>query len=265
MLKMALYICVRCGNPFKARPSDHQKHCTRSCYLAALKAVSPKAGLFGGLICVDCKQEKPVTDFRPRLIRGEVKPCPRCEPCRVKHDAACREARREAIRRASALYIARQKAADPKGWKQRHNSIAARLYAKNPNKYRAKAAASRAANPGKVSQAMKTWRSKNPDKVLEHVNLRRARILNAPRSEMIDRAAIIARDKGKCYLCGKEPKGWHLTLDHMVPLSRGGDHTPENLRVCCRKCNNAKSDKTPEEYRDYLKARAAASVSLSDN
>ncbi len=69
---------------------------------------------------------------------------------------------------------------------------------------------------------------------------RRARKRNAPRIEKIDRAAIIARDNGTCYLCGCKPAGRDLTLDHVIPLVRGGSHTADNLRVACRSCNSSK-------------------------
>lgn len=55
--------------------------------------------------------------------------------------------------------------------------------------------------------------------------------------------------KGRCYLCGrktklKSPRGDPLlaTIDHVVPLSRGGTNEASNLRLCCRGCNKKKSD-----------------------
>jgi 5-methylcytosine-specific restriction endonuclease McrA len=39
-----------------------------------------------------------------------------------------------------------------------------------------------------------------------------------------------------------------VTLDHVQPLSRGGHHTPENVKVCCEACNMAKDNKTLAEY-----------------
>ena len=38
-----------------------------------------------------------------------------------------------------------------------------------------------------------------------------------------------------------------LTVDHLVPQSRGGGHTWENLAACCSPCNHRKADRTPEE------------------
>lgn len=46
-----------------------------------------------------------------------------------------------------------------------------------------------------------------------------------------------------CYLCGDEGKDF----DHIIPLSRGGEHSLSNLRICCTSCNSVKSGSTPEE------------------
>jgi len=51
------------------------------------------------------------------------------------------------------------------------------------------------------------------------------------------REQVMARDK-KCVDCGSEKE---LTLDHIIPLSRGGVNTPDNLRVLCARCNRRKS------------------------
>lgn len=47
-----------------------------------------------------------------------------------------------------------------------------------------------------------------------------------------------------CAYCGQPAIGW----DHIVPRSRGGSNTPENLAPACRKCNSSKSNRTPEEW-----------------
>jgi hypothetical protein len=62
---------------------------------------------------------------------------------------------------------------------------------------------------------------------------------------------ILERDGWRCYLCGVEtPRELRGTLDpcapetdHVIPLSRGGAHTEENLRCCCKRCNARKGNK----------------------
>lgn len=49
-----------------------------------------------------------------------------------------------------------------------------------------------------------------------------------------------------CYLCGAELELREVTVDHFIPLAKGGTHRMSNLRPCCFPCNNAKGDKFPE-------------------
>ncbi len=48
---------------------------------------------------------------------------------------------------------------------------------------------------------------------------------------------IIERDGSACVWCGREPWRTDLTVEHLVPRSRGGRTSPENLTVACRPCN----------------------------
>lgn len=93
----------------------------------------------------------------------------------------------------------------------------------------------------------RNWRKRYPERNAEKERRRVARKKKAPVIEKIDRLAIIARDNGTCYLCGTKPTGSDLTIDHVVPLSKGGSHTADNLRVACRRCNIRKGDRLLKE------------------
>lgn len=56
----------------------------------------------------------------------------------------------------------------------------------------------------------------------------------------VSRAYIIARDKSRCHLCGKRCERDEIHIDHLIPVSLGGKHVPENLRVACAGCNTRK-------------------------
>ena len=58
---------------------------------------------------------------------------------------------------------------------------------------------------------------------------------------------VLTRYSGKCAYCGMELNGSY-TIDHKIPLSRGGCNKIENLALACRKCNCKKNDKTDYEY-----------------
>lgn len=54
-------------------------------------------------------------------------------------------------------------------------------------------------------------------------------------------------NSGTCHYCGKKSDRRKLTMDHIVPLSRGGKSAKGNVAVCCKDCNNSKKYYTPAE------------------
>lgn len=63
----------------------------------------------------------------------------------------------------------------------------------------------------------------------------------------LSRKNILLRDRYTCQFCGRKFPAGELTLDHVMPRSRGGRSTWENLVACCYGCNNRKGDRTPDE------------------
>lgn len=61
----------------------------------------------------------------------------------------------------------------------------------------------------------------------------------------VTRHALMARDDYTCQYCGRRDGG--LTVDHVIPRSKGGRSTWENMVTCCVRCNNKKGGRTPEE------------------
>lgn len=60
------------------------------------------------------------------------------------------------------------------------------------------------------------------------------------------------RAKGVCHYCGRPTPPRQLTMDHIVPISRGGKSTRANVVPCCKQCNNAKKQLLPMEWDRYL-------------
>lgn len=56
---------------------------------------------------------------------------------------------------------------------------------------------------------------------------------------------------GLCYYCEKKFPYKQLTMDHLVPLARGGRSTKDNLVPCCKDCNNIKKSMMPIEWEEY--------------
>jgi 5-methylcytosine-specific restriction endonuclease McrA len=59
--------------------------------------------------------------------------------------------------------------------------------------------------------------------------------------------------KGACYYCSRSFAPQDLTMDHIVPISRGGKSTKGNVVPCCKECNNNKKQLLPMEWEQYLK------------
>ena len=79
------------------------------------------------------------------------------------------------------------------------------------------------------------------------------------------RQALFRRDRHVCQYCAR--KGGELTVDHVMPRSRGGEDSWENLVAACLSCNNRKGDRTPDEARmPLLRApRAPRSIELASD
>lgn len=58
--------------------------------------------------------------------------------------------------------------------------------------------------------------------------------------------------KGECHYCGQPVPARDLTMDHIVPVSRGGKSTKGNVVPCCKECNNKKKQLLPMEWEEYL-------------
>jgi 5-methylcytosine-specific restriction endonuclease McrA len=68
----------------------------------------------------------------------------------------------------------------------------------------------------------------------------------------LSRKNILLRDRNTCQYCGTILAASDLTLDHVIPRSRGGTSTWENLVACCHECNRRKGSHTPHEAKMKL-------------
>ena len=153
-----------------------------------------------------------------------------------------------------------------RGWRAANagkvNEQRRRRYAESPESQRARAnrwyhanapavserAARRyEANPDPARERANRWRRANPQARREYAQKREALEKGATKGERIYRSVIFERDSGECHLCGRkvDPKRWHL--DHLVPLSIGGDHVYANVAVSHPRCNISKGNRAMNE------------------
>jgi len=92
----------------------------------------------------------------------------------------------------------------------------------------------------------------------EYINVRRRREAAGAR-----RMRIYMRDKFRCQYCGEKKSAGELTLDHILPRSRGGDNSPVNIVTAFVLCNGRKGSRTPDEARmPLLTSQTALRVKL---
>lgn len=111
--------------------------------------------------------------------------------------------------------------------------------------------------PGKNSNDvwMRTGRKNPKRRTLNHKMRAIAYGVEYERGITIEK--LIERDGARCHICGcvtdksderYTPEGYHVcgkkypTIDHVVPMSKGGSHTWDNVRVACHKCNSVKGN-----------------------
>ena len=87
--------------------------------------------------------------------------------------------------------------------------------------------------------------------------IRLRRYVRRPRVHPVpfNRRNVLRRDTYTCQYCGSEQD---LTLDHVLPRSRGGRHGWENVITACRPCNQRKGNRTPDEAGMPLRTRPRA-------
>ncbi|NEO26641.1 MAG: HNH endonuclease [Kamptonema sp. SIO4C4] len=102
------------------------------------------------------------------------------------------------------------------------------------------------------------WQIKSPSLVLQvppHIRLTMTAQERVWKVPAVNRREVLKRDKQTCQYCGSRHK---LTLDHVIPRSKGGKHCWENVVTACERCNGKKGDRTPEQAGMPLKNRPKA-------
>lgn len=116
-----------------------------------------------------------------------------------------------------------------------------------------------AANPERAKEINRRWREANADQVSERLLRRRALMVSGNYDEGISAASLRARHGDMCAYCDGlmvfEKASVYLplsaTVEHVIPLARGGEHTWSNTILACRRCNSSKSDRLLEEWGGY--------------
>ncbi|MGK7918613.1 MAG: HNH endonuclease [Trichodesmium sp.] len=91
------------------------------------------------------------------------------------------------------------------------------------------------------------WSVRSPSMVLyvpEQIRLTMAGQERVWKVPPVNRKEVLKRDHHRCQYCGTTKR---LTLDHVIPRSKGGKHSWDNVVTACEKCNATKGNRTPTE------------------
>jgi 5-methylcytosine-specific restriction endonuclease McrA len=119
-------------------------------------------------------------------------------------------------------------------------------YIANPKRWRAESAKYRAANREQVQEKLAAYRKTEGARLAHRLSVSKRRSLkrvNTPPGHLLTREqwdGICRRAHNRCYWCGAKCKP---TIDHVIPLARGGQHTASNIVASCKPCNSKKRDK----------------------
>lgn len=104
------------------------------------------------------------------------------------------------------------------------------------------------------------WEVRSPSLVLqvsEHIRLIDSNPERHWKVPPVSRREVLRRDNHVCQYCGSSKR---LTLDHVIPRSKGGPHTWNNVVTACERCNSRKGDRLPHEAGMTLRTQPKAPV-----
>lgn len=221
--------------------------------------------------CKKCGEEKPPEGF-PKDKRSSSGRGARCKTCvnaearerypryrkqKQKYQAANRERFRD--RRAAAAR--RRRAAEPERFREKARDDARKFRERNPDYYRDRYQKNIEEERARSREIMRRVRKDNPEG--ERAKKRRYREKNRESVAAREREKTYARRAKQrcspelaklmaelvmlpCVYCGATGR---TTIDHIVPLSRGGKHEASNLAPACLPCNASKGSKLTSEWR----------------
>lgn len=251
--RLARAMCP-CGKPASFARGEF---CSRACSGVARRTVSPT------LTCERCGVEFPVKPHRLAVARFCSNSCG--ISARIKHGPKTPKVMAACVRCGASVksrknrYCSRacqgvaRRVEQPK-WTHPARVAERRAYfrawnEKNRAHATAKAREWAQKNEEKRREMRRTWRERHPERVQE-ITARRYGAM-APRLPSGTWAGIKAAADFTCLACQRREPEIKLTLDHVVPLSRGGKHCVENIQPLCGPCNSSKNARTI----DYRKMR----------
>ena len=184
--------------------------------------------------CSHCGIEKPQEEFHKnkRMVDGLHYSCKACQK-QAAHEHYLRHT--EEVKARVAEYRSR----DPEVTRERRHQEHIRHAEVNRERARKWVTDNRE----RMLANRRRYQQECPDVWRRNNALRRARKKGATIFGKVDFDAILKRDKGICWICGKQINEEDLQFDHAIPLSKGGEHSTRNIRIAHQFCNYSKHDR----------------------
>jgi 5-methylcytosine-specific restriction endonuclease McrA len=184
--------------------------------------------------CTRCGETKPLSEFH-RNRKYFVSECKSCKSIRSKENY-----KNNSFVRRLASFVRHQlnRKNNLSAMKQRH----ARRTEEELENDRVRLREWHRLHRAEDRENNRKYHKAHPEKARDRVRKRRS-ILNGLEGSFTDEefSQLVLRCGGECLACGKETK---LHADHVVPISRGGRNSIDNIQPLCKSCNSSKHDKT---------------------
>lgn len=141
----------------------------------------------------------------------------------------------------------------PNGWRQCwtcKREAFRRSYEKNRDKYNARRRSRYAEDDThrqKILDTNRKWAADNPETVNLISRLKKQARRSAGNLTVAEWRSVLEEFGGQCLACESDDP---VTIDHVIPISKGGSNTRDNVQPLCGSCNSSKSDKTVD-YRPH--------------
>ena len=179
---------------------------------------------------------------------------PKCKPCRATRARAHYHANREREAAKARERMRRERAERPEHVRERERAYWSRPENAPRRAEQARRARERALQrPGtreRLRENWRRWRERHPEH--ERARMRAVQAERQARKleqfvERVDALVVLERDDGVCGICGGDVDPFEFHVDHIVPLSRGGEHSYANVQAAHPFCNVSKGARSVDE------------------
>lgn len=197
-----------------------------------------------GKICSKCKTWRPIFRFGERLASRDGYDY-MCFECKNENSRKWRANNKEKVQQLNRLHHSKNR--------EQRNEYHRQYRQRHPDYFRHKMQEFRQNNPDYHRKLMRRWSRANASKIKAKDNRRRAfkmgKVNSFTAQEWDD---LKERYDYTCLRCGRTEPDIKLTADHIIPISKNGRGTIDNIQPLCGQCNTAKHDNSYDYRPDKL-------------